>query len=107
MPAYVVVTVEITDPSAYEEYRARALATVQKFGGRFLARGGALEVIEGDWEPERVILLEFPDMGTVRRWYDSDDYQAIIPYRSSSSKFNMVMVEGQVSNPPPKQQSKQ
>ena len=95
MSAFVIVNVEVIDPVGYEQYRSRALATVQKFGGRFLVRGGAHEVIEGDWRPERVILLEFPDLDTARRWYDSPDYQAIIPYRSSTSKFHMVMVEGQ------------
>lgn len=94
MPAYALVNIDVQDPKAYEEYRSRSLATVQKFGGRFIVRGGKWEVKEGDWQPKRVIVLEFPDMDTMRRWYDSADYQAIIPYRSGCAKTDMVFVEG-------------
>jgi uncharacterized protein (DUF1330 family) len=94
MPAYAIVNIDIIDPKAYEEYRSRSLATVQKFGGRFIVRGGNWEVKEGDWKPKRIIVLEFPDMDTARRWYDSDAYQSIIPYRSGCAKTDMVLVEG-------------
>jgi len=94
MAAYAIVNIEVTDPKGYEEYRSRSLATVQKFGGRFLVRGGAHELKEGNWQPKRMVLLEFPDMDTARRWYHSPDYQAIIPYRSGTAKTELVLVEG-------------
>ncbi|HEY4372060.1 MAG TPA: DUF1330 domain-containing protein [Burkholderiales bacterium] len=94
MPAYAIVNIDVQDARAYEEYRSRSLATVQKFGGRFIVRGGQYEVREGDWVPKRVVVLEFPDMDTARRWYDSDTYQSIIPYRSGCAKTDMVLVEG-------------
>lgn len=94
MAAYAVVNIDVTDPKDYEEYRSRSGATIQKFGGRFLVRGGAHEVKEGGWQPRRMVVLEFPDMETARRWYDSPDYQAIIPYRSGTAKTELVLVEG-------------
>ena len=94
MPAYVIANIEVTDPKRYEEYRSRTLATIEAFGGRFIVRGGAHEVKEGAWRPHRLILLEFPDIATARRWYDSDVYQAIIPYRSDSARTDLVLVDG-------------
>lgn len=94
MPAYAIVNIDVRDPKAYEEYRSRSLATIQKFGGRFLVRGGRHEVKEGGWVPRRVILLEFPDMETAHRWYDSDAYRSIIAYRSGCARTDMVLVEG-------------
>ncbi len=94
MPAYVIANIEVTDPEGYQQYRSRSLATVEKFGGRFIVRGGEHEVKEGDWQPHRVILLEFPDMATARTWYDSEAYQSIIPYRANTAKTQMVLVDG-------------
>jgi len=94
MPAYVIANIEVTDPKGYEEYRSRSLATVQKFGGRFIVRGGEHERKEGEWTPKRLIILEFPDMATARRWYDSETYQSIIPYRSGTAKTELVLVDG-------------
>lgn len=94
MPAYVIGNVVVHDPQTYEKYRAHTLETIQAFGGRFLARGGAVEVKEGEWHPKRLVLLEFPDMATARRWYDSQAYQAILPYRKESAKTDLLLVEG-------------
>ena len=94
MSAYVIANIEVTDPQAYEQYRSRTLGTIEQFGGRFLVRGGAHEVKEGSWQPHRLIMLQFPDMATARRWYDSLAYQSIIPYRSGAAKTDLVLVEG-------------
>jgi len=94
MPAYCIANIEVTDPKRYEEYRSRTLATVEKFGGRFIVRGGAHEVKEGAWQPKRLIVLQFPDMDTARRWYDSADYQSIIPYRAGAAHTDLVLVDG-------------
>lgn len=94
MPAYVIVDIEVTDPGGFEEYRKQVPATVQKYGGRFLVRGGAMEVIEGDWRPKRVVVLEFPSMEQARRWYDSEEYRAPKALRLKTSRGKIVLVEG-------------
>jgi uncharacterized protein (DUF1330 family) len=94
MPAYVIANIEVIDPKGYDEYRSRTLGTVEKFGGRFIARGGATEVKEGGWQPKRLIMLQFADMDTARRWYDSSEYQSIIKYRSGSARTDLVLVDG-------------
>ncbi len=94
MPAYIIVDIEVTDPAAFEEYRKQVPATVQKYGGRFLVRGGAMEVLEGDWRPKRVVVLEFPSMEQAKRWYDSEEYRAPKALRLRTSRGRLVLVEG-------------
>ena len=94
MPAYLIVDIEVTDPANFEEYRKQVPATVQKYGGRFLVRGGAMEVLEGDWRPKRVVVLEFPSMEQAKRWYDSEEYREPKAIRLKASKANLIMVEG-------------
>jgi uncharacterized protein (DUF1330 family) len=92
--AYVIATVEITDPEEYEEYRRRVPETIERHGGRFLVRGGASETLEGDWQPKRVVVLEFPDAGAARRWYSSDEYRPLIEKRQRASNAHLLLVEG-------------
>jgi uncharacterized protein (DUF1330 family) len=95
VPAYVIASVrEAHDPEALAEYRARNTEAVVAHGGRFLARGGATEVLEGDWDPLRVVVMEFDDMETARAWYGSDAYQAAIPIRQGASVTDIILVEG-------------
>ncbi len=94
MPAYVIAYVDVTNQQGYDDYRSRTLATVEMFGGRFIARGGATEVKEGNWQPHRLIMLQFPDLDAARRWYDSPEYQAIIKIRTAAANTNLVLVEG-------------
>jgi uncharacterized protein (DUF1330 family) len=93
MPAYVVVEVEVHDQEEYAAYGKLAEESLARHGGRFLVRGGAYEVIEGEWAP-RVIVLEFDSMDAARSWYHSDDYQACLPMRLNSTKSRMIAVEG-------------
>ena len=81
MPAYVINDMEITDPGLFEEYKKLSAATVARYGGRFLARGGCIEALEGDWSPKRVVILEFPSMVQAQAWSDSPEYagQAAAP----------------------------
>ncbi len=76
MAAYVIVETNITDPDQYAQYRAASPGTLTEFGGRFVVRGGELEVLEGDWSPTRLVVTEFPNMDAVRAWYASPGYQA-------------------------------
>ncbi|NMM44312.1 DUF1330 domain-containing protein [Rhodospirillaceae bacterium KN72] len=100
MPAYIVGNITVTDPEAYKEYAAKAPETIYGHGGKYLVRGGAFEVLEGDWQPDRLVVLEFPDAETLKTWYYSDAYQAILPIRQKNSKGSIVFVDG--FNPPQK-----
>jgi uncharacterized protein (DUF1330 family) len=94
MAAYVIGEIEVTDPASYEDYRKQVLATIQKHGGRFLARGGKVEVLEGGWAPKRLVLLEFPSLEQLQKWYRSPDYAPLIKLRQKASKGRLVAVEG-------------
>jgi len=94
MVAYVIADVEVTDPAAYEAYRKQVPATIEKYGGKYLARGGATEVKEGSWMPARLVILEFPSMDQAKRWYDSPEYAPALALRERASKSKLVFVEG-------------
>lgn len=94
MPAYVIVDVTVTDPTTMEEYRKHVPATLAKYGGRFIVRGGAHQTVEGDWKPNRLVILEFPSMEQARRWYDSDEYREPKAMRLRAGRANLVFVEG-------------
>jgi uncharacterized protein (DUF1330 family) len=94
MPAYVIVDIEIHDAERYAEYRALTPATIEAYGGRFVVRGGAVEVLEGDWRPQRLVVLEFPTLEQAQRWYDSDEYREPKAMRIASARTNMLIVEG-------------
>jgi uncharacterized protein (DUF1330 family) len=94
MPAYVLVEISVTDPEGFEPYKAAAPAAVAAHGGRYLARGGETALLEGAGEPERVTLLEFPDLASARAWYDSPEYRAARALRDGSATARFVAVEG-------------
>jgi uncharacterized protein (DUF1330 family) len=94
MPAYVIVETNITDSEGYEQYKAAASAAIAACGGRYLARGGELAVLEGDWQPSRLVVLEFEDLATAKRWYDSDAYQQAKRLRDGAAHLRMVAVQG-------------
>jgi uncharacterized protein (DUF1330 family) len=94
MSAYFVVELEITNQEAMAPYRAAVPATIAQYGGRFLTRGGATELIEGGPEPKRIVILEFADKAAFKRWYDSPEYQKILPGRLDNSTARAFVVEG-------------
>lgn len=94
MPAYFVVELEIGNQAAMEPYRAAVGATLAQYGGRFLVRGGATELVEGGPEPKRIVVLEFADSAAVRRWYHSPEYQKILPLRLANATGRAFIVEG-------------
>ncbi|HEX7786463.1 MAG TPA: DUF1330 domain-containing protein [Methylomirabilota bacterium] len=94
MAAYIIVDLTVTDLPTMEEYRKRVPATVAKYGGRFLVRGGAHQTVEGDWKPNRVVVLEFPSMEQAKRWYDSEEYREPKAMRLRAGRANLIMVEG-------------
>ena len=94
MPAYFIVDNEVTDSAGFEDYRKQVPATVEKYGGRFLVRGGQIQTLEGDWKPRRIVVTEFPSIEQARRWYDSEEYRALKALRSRSARGSVVLVEG-------------
>jgi uncharacterized protein (DUF1330 family) len=94
MPAYFIVDLEVTDPVGIEEYRKQVPATIAKYGGRYLVRGGKHETLEGDWHPRRVIVLEFPSVEQAKRWYDCEEYRGPKALRFKTARTNLVLVEG-------------
>ena len=94
MPAYVLVEITVTDPTTYERYKRLAEASVAAHGGRYLVRGGEHRVLEGDWAPTRLVLLEFPSSAVVEALFSSPDYLAIKSLRMAASRCDLVGVEG-------------
>lgn len=94
MAAYVIVDIDVTDPAAYEEYKRLAPATVAAHGGRYLARGGRVEKLEGDWIPKRLVILEFESVDRAKEWLNSEIYKGPRQHRHRAAKSNMVVVEG-------------
>lgn len=94
MPAYIVVHVDVHDPGRYEIYKAMAPPSIRLYGGRYLTRGGAIEVLEGDWTPKRLVILEFPDMERARAWWHSPEYAEAKALRIATSTSHMLLLEG-------------
>ena len=94
MTAYFVVELEITTLDAMKPYVDAVPATITQYGGRFLVRGGSTELIEGGPEPKRIVILEFADKAAFKRWYDSPEYQRILPNRLDNSNGRSFVVEG-------------
>ena len=94
MPAYFVVELDTKNMDAMAEYRAAVPGTLAQYGGRFLVRGGATELVEGEPEPKRIVILEFADAAAVTRWYHSPEYQKILPGRLDNATCRAFIVEG-------------
>jgi uncharacterized protein (DUF1330 family) len=94
MAAYVIVETDVTDPEQYEQYKAASPAAIAAGGGRFLVRGGELVVLEGDWQPPRLVMLEFKDLEAARRWYESEAYQEVKQLREGAASFRAIAVQG-------------
>jgi uncharacterized protein (DUF1330 family) len=96
--AYVIVEVEVTDADAYEIYKPLAAKSVAEAGGRYLARGGRSALLEGDVEPSRVVVLEFPDFERAQEWFDGAGYLAARAARAQASHARMIVVDGVPEN---------
>jgi uncharacterized protein (DUF1330 family) len=94
MPAYLILDIHVIDSEEYAAYRERAPATLEAYGGRYLVRGGEHEVVEGDWDPERVVVVEFPSVERAREWYRSPEYQEIVEMRTRAAPSKVVLVQG-------------
>jgi uncharacterized protein (DUF1330 family) len=94
MCAYVIVNITVNDPERYEEYKKLAPPAIAAYGGKYLARGGKIEVLEGDWSPSRVVILEFESVEMAKKWVDSDEYREARALRHQTASSEMIVVEG-------------
>lgn len=94
MSAYVIVEIDVHDPVEYEEYKKQAHATVAAKGGKYIVRGGKTEVLEGDWQPKRIVVLEFPSMERAKEWLTCEEYREPRKIRRRTATTNMILVEG-------------
>jgi uncharacterized protein (DUF1330 family) len=94
MPAYIIVEIDITDPVGYEQYKNLAGDTVLKYGGKYIVRGGPTEVLEGEWTPKRIVVLEFESMQRAKDWLNSEEYREPRKMRHRTARTNMILVQG-------------
>jgi uncharacterized protein (DUF1330 family) len=94
MTAYIIAEIQVTDPAVYDGYRPLAAASIARFGGHFVVRGGKVDLLEGAPQPERIVVIEFPDSETARRWYHSEEYQAALKIRQAASRGRVLLAEG-------------
>jgi len=92
--AYIIVEIEVTDPELYARYKQLAPATVAAHGGRYLARGGATVALEGDWDPQRLVILEFASLEQAQAWHDSPEYRDARTLRWHAARSRMLAVAG-------------
>jgi uncharacterized protein (DUF1330 family) len=99
MPAHFLVEVETTNPDLMAEYRKHTPGLVARFGGRFTVRGGATETVEGDWRPQRIVFIEFPDMKALKDFYTCAEYQPVLKMRLEAGRSKAVAFEGEACAP--------
>jgi uncharacterized protein (DUF1330 family) len=94
MSAYVVVDVEVTDPEGFEQYRSQVPASIARYGGRYIVRGGQAQTLEGSWSPKRVVILEFPDRAAATAWWSSQEYAEAKALRQRCARTELIVVDG-------------
>ena len=94
MPAYILVDIDVLDAERYEDYKRLASASIAAHGGKYLIRGGAVEVLDGDWKPNRFVLLEFPSVEKAKAWRNSPEYAEARAIRDTCARARMIVVEG-------------
>ena len=94
MTAYVIVDINVTDPVRYEDYKSLAAPTVELYGGKYIARGGKTETLEGDWSPTRLVILQFDNAEQAKSWLNSTEYSEARALRHQTATSNMVVIEG-------------
>ncbi len=94
MAAYIISEIEVTDPVGYEEYKKQASSAVPKYGGKYIVRGGKTETLEGDWNPKRIVVMEFPSSEQAKAWLNGEEYRAPRQMRHRAATTQMIVVEG-------------
>ncbi len=99
MAVYMILEIEVVDAETYGKYVQEAPTTVEQYGGRYLVRGGAVTALAGGWDPQRMVVIEFPTMERFQEWLTSPEYSAIAPLRERSTKGKAIVVEGFQAGP--------
>ena len=94
MAAYVIAQIEVTDPVQFEEYRSQVPATIEAYGGRYVVRGGESETLEGDWQPKRIVVLEFPSRAQAKAWWSSQEYASVKAIRQRAARTELIAIDG-------------
>ena len=94
MPAYIIADITVTNAEGYVPYREAAQKSIAAHGGRYIARGGEVQVLEGNWNPARLVIIEFPSMDAARKWYHSPEYQQALKIRHAHSSGHVILTEG-------------
>ena len=94
MSAYVIVDIDVLNAETYETYKQMVPASLATYNGKFLVRGGKTDLLEGDWTPKRIVIIEFPSLEEAKAWWESSDYAEAKKVRQASAKSNMIAVEG-------------
>jgi len=94
MPAYIIVEVDVTNPTLYEDYKKLTPGSLIPYDGKFIVRGGQTQTLEGDWTPGRIVVLEFPSAEKAQAWWSSEGYAPAKAIRQSASTTRMILVEG-------------
>jgi uncharacterized protein (DUF1330 family) len=94
MTAYVIAQIEVTDPAQFEDYRRQVPATLALYGGRYVVRGGEHETLEGAWQPQRIVILEFPDRERAKAWWSSQEYAPIKRLRQGAARTELIVIDG-------------
>jgi uncharacterized protein (DUF1330 family) len=94
MAAYIIVDVDVKDAKAFEPYKQPTAASVAQYGGKFIVRSSEYEVLEGSWRPTRLVVIEFPSVEAAKRWYESPEYQKVMPIRLQHAVSKMLLVNG-------------
>lgn len=94
MKAYIIVDVKVNHATRYEDYKKLTPASLQPFGGKFIVRGGAVTTFEGEWNPERIVIIEFPSPQQAKAWWSSEEYAPAKAIRQANAETRMIMVEG-------------
>jgi len=93
MPGYLIANLEVTDPAKFEEYRQKVVPVIEKFGGRYLVRGGELRRLEGNLPLSRLVILEFPTLDAAQKFYDSAEYAPLLKLRLDSTRSDLVLAQ--------------
>ena len=94
MAAYLIADIDVHDPATFERYRTAVPALIARHGGEYLVRGGALEVVEGTWQPKRIVVVKFPDKAAARAFLDDPEYQPVVELRLRSATSHLIIVDG-------------
>ena len=94
MSAYVIVEIEVHDAELYEKYKAAAPPSIAQYGGRYIVRGGKTVTLEGDWDPKRIVVLEFPSLEQAQAWWAAPEYSAARAIRQACASTRMIVAEG-------------